>query len=192
MSDPTTATPVAISPECEVPGVLTRRVRAALTRAGITDWEVLTAAPTETVLVSSRTAEHLGPLVFEIEADVLIMRTDPRDSERTYRIDGLYRHEEHTAALVRACMAGSWKAEIAEQLGILPTVDAMLAYSANRGWWPDVSAVLDKGAADTYGRPVRWFGSTRMCLPVECASEPAEALARAVLRSVDHFGVSDE
>ncbi|HXH57925.1 hypothetical protein [Iamia sp.] len=111
-----------------------------------------------------------------------IVACDPFDAfpmvivdDGTVDLDGRFLIPDHerVVALVRAVLAGGWAASIAE-LGVVPTVDAMLAYAKQRGHtatvctraYGDSWATLDDNDHGAY------------------ADTPAEALALALLRAL--------
>lgn len=140
------------------------RIERALAAAGLGDCEVRHAQPHSALIVVDDTF-------------LRITRVDFNSEGVSVGLD-----DERVVALVRAVLAGGWAADVAE-LGVVPTVDAMLAYAAGRGWWSEVSngasgwfAGLSMGGG--------WFANDHG------RDTPAEALGRALLLAVAGEGAT--
>ena len=99
----------------------------------------------------------------------------------TVDLDGRFLTPDHerVVALVRAVLAGGWAASIAE-LGVVPTVDAMLAECARLGWWTMIESSINR--VTWFARICPWDGDAFD--KAASRNTPAEALAVALVRGV--------
>jgi hypothetical protein len=160
------------------------KIQGALNQAGYMGWEVEAFNGGEGAPYSIRVARPIGSTdqksrhlwIGQNTVSAWILG-GPEGAE----IRPLNLEEDLICWLVRAVMSGGWKAEIAYQIGIPPTIDYMIDWIESQGWGWEIERT---------GGTRQHFVIARIVTPRggfggQMGETPAEALALALLRAAE-------